>query len=186
MTVKSIIAIGEDAMKKTIDKVKNDFATLRTGRASTALVEGIKVESYGSLMPLNQLAGLNIPDARTIEIRPWDISQISSIEKAILKSELGLTPMNDGKAIRLSLPMLTEQRRKEITKIVSKMAEDFKVSVRNERRTMLENIKKEEKEKMITEDGRKKGEQELQKVTDVYIKKIDELLALKEKEIMEV
>jgi ribosome recycling factor len=173
-------------MKKTIEKMKSDFSALRTGRASTGLLEGIRVESYGTMMPLNQLASMNIPDARTIEIHPWDVSQLTSIEKAIQKSELGLTPVNDGKIIRMSVPALTEDRRKDIIKSVHKMAEEYKVAVRNERRQILESIKKAEKDKKITEDDRKKGENDLQKVTDAFIKKIDEMLAVKEKDVMEV
>jgi ribosome recycling factor len=138
------------------------------------------------MMPLNQLAGMSVPDARTIEIRPWDMSQLNSIEKAILKSELGLTPANDGKVIRLSLPMLTEERRRDLTKVLHKMGEEFRVSVRNIRRDMVEGVKKAEKDKQITEDERKKADADLQKLTDSYIKKLDDLLAIKEKEIMEV
>ncbi|MCB4792375.1 MAG: ribosome recycling factor [Elusimicrobia bacterium] len=186
MDWKQILVNGEIPMKKTIEKMRNDFSAIRTGRASAALVEGLKVESYGALMPINQLANIGTSDARTIEIRPWDISQLVNIEKAILKSDLGLTPMNDGKIIRLSIPALTEERRKDLTKVVHKIAEEFRISVRNERRQMLEQVKKAEKDKAITEDDRKKAEVQLQKVTDDYIKKIDEILKTKEKEIMEV
>ena len=183
---RTIVAQGEEPMKKTLEKMKTDFASLRSGRASTALVEGLKVESYGSLMPVNQLANISVPDGRTIEIRPWDITQCVNIEKAIQKSELGLTPVNDGKIIRISVPGLTEERRKEIIKLLNKMAEDFKVSIRGVRRDIVENIKKAEKEKKITEDEKVKAEHESQKLTDIYIKKIDEAVASKEKEIMEV
>jgi ribosome recycling factor len=186
MLIRQILQAGEEPMKKTIEKMKNDFSGIRTGRASLSLVEGIKVESYGSLMPLNQLAGMNLPDGRTIEIRPWDISQISNIEKAIQKSELGLTPANDGKTIRLNLPSLTEERRRDILKIVHKMAEEFKVAIRNERRQIVEHIKKAEKDKLISEDDRKKAETESQKLTDLYIHKIEEATAHKEKDVMEV
>jgi len=186
MFFRSIVAQGEEPMKKALEKMRADFASLRTGRASVALVDGLKVESYGTLMPINQLANISVPDGRTIEIRPWDISQCSNIEKAVQKSGLGLTPVNDGKIIRISVPGLTEERRKEIIKLVSKMAEDFKVSVRNVRRDILENIKKAEKEKKITEDDKVVAEHESQKLTDIYIKKIDEAVAVKEKEIMEV
>jgi ribosome recycling factor len=186
MSWKAIVAAGEEPMRKTIDKMKTDFSALRTGRASTALLEGIKVDSYGTTMLLNQLASLSVPDSRTIEVHPWDISQISSIEKGILRSDVGLTPVNDGRVIRLSVPPLTEERRKDIIKSIHKMTEEYKVSVRNERRQILENIKKAEKDKQITEDDRKKAEVDLQKITDTYIKKIDELLAVKEKDIMEV
>jgi ribosome recycling factor len=173
-------------MKKTIDILKSELASIRTGRASSAVIEGIKVESYGSLMPINQLAGVSIPDAKTIEIRPWDASQLGAIEKAILKSDIGMMPVNDGKIIRISVPPLTEERRKEIAKSISRMAENFRVAVRNERRVLVENIKKLEKDKVITEDGRKKFESDAQKVTDDYIKKIDESIALKEKEVIQI
>ncbi|MFH1368754.1 MAG: ribosome recycling factor [Elusimicrobiota bacterium] len=186
MDTRQVFASAEDLMKKTIDKMHAEFAALRTGRASVSLVEGLKVESYGTMMPIRQLANLGAPDAKTIEIRPWDISQMANIEKAIQKSQLGLTPINDGKMIRLSVPALTEERRKELIKVVHKIAEDFRISIRNERRQAMENIKKLEKDKKITEDDRQKGEQDLQKLTEHYIKKADELLATKEKEIMEV
>ncbi|MDR1433712.1 ribosome recycling factor [Candidatus Endomicrobiellum devescovinae] len=186
MQIQSFFSKSEEAMKKTIDRLKSELASIRTGRASSAVIEGIKVESYGSLMPINQLAGVSIPDAKTIEIRPWDASQLGAIEKAILKADIGMTPVNDGKIIRISIPPLTEERRKEIAKSISRMAEDFRVAVRNERRVLVENIKKLEKDKVITEDGRKKFESDAQKVTDDYIKKIDESIALKEKEVMQI
>lgn len=186
MQIQSFFSKSEEAMKKTIDRLKSELASIRTGRASSAVIEGIKVESYGSLIPINQLAGVSIPDAKTIEIRPWDASQLGAIEKAILKADIGMTPVNDGKIIRISVPPLTEERRKEIAKSISRMAEDFRVAVRNERRVLVENIKKLEKDKVITEDGRKKFESDAQKVTDDYIKKIDESIALKEKEVMQI
>ena len=188
MLTKTIMAQGEEPMKKTLEKMKSDLATIRTGRASVTLVDGLKVESYGggAMMPLNQLANMGTPDPKTIEIRPWDVSQLGNIEKAILKSGIGLTPVNDGKIIRLSVPSLTEERRKDIIKAVHKLTEDFRIAIRNERRKIVENIKKAEKEKKITEDEMKKAEADSQKMTDVYMKKIDELLALKEKEVMEV
>jgi len=186
MDLKQTFASAEDLMKKTIDKMHTDFSSIRTGRASPALLENVKVESYGSMMPIKQLANVGVPDPRTIEIRPWDISQISNIEKAIQKSQLGLTPVNDGKVVRLSVPTLTEERRKELTKVVHKMSEDFRISIRNERRQLMENVKKLEKDKKITEDELKKAEEGLQKITEIYIKKVEEVLAVKEKEIMEV
>lgn len=186
MLTRQILQAGEEPMRKTIEKMKNDFSGIRTGRASTSLVDGIKVESYGTLMPLNQLAGINLPDGRTIEIRPWDVSQIPAIEKAIQKSELGLTPVNDGKTVRLSLPSLTEERRRDLLKVVHKMAEEFKVAIRNERRQIVEHIKKAEKDKQISEDERTKAEAESQKLTDLYIRKIEEAMAIKEKDVMEV
>jgi ribosome recycling factor len=173
-------------MKKTIDKLKNELSSIRTGRASSGMVDGIKVESYGSVMSLNQLAGISIPDAKTIEIRPWDISQLGVIEKAVLKADIGMTPVNDGRIIRISVPPLTEDRRKDIAKSVGRMAEDFKIAVRNERRVLVDAVKKFEKDKAITEDERKKFEVDVQKITDGYIRKIDEIIALKEKEIMQI
>jgi ribosome recycling factor len=173
-------------MKKTIDRLKSELASIRTGRASSAVVEGIKVESYGSLMHINQLAGVSVADAKTIEIRPWDVSQLGAIEKAILKADIGMTPINDGKIIRISVPPLTEERRKEIAKSIGKMAEDFRVAVRNERRVLVEAVKKLEKDKVITEDDRKKFDADAQKITDEYIEKIDVSIALKEKEVMQI
>jgi len=183
---KQMLVSGEEPMKKTIEKVKSDFASLRTGRANVMILEGIKVESYGTMMPINQLANINVPEPHTIEIRPWDVSQIGNIEKAIQKSDIGLNPTNDGKIIRLAVPKLSEERRKDLIKVIHKMAEEFRVAIRNERRQILESLKKAEKDKQITEDDRKTGEAELQKMTDSYIKKIDDLLKVKEKEIMEV
>ena len=186
MLPKEFLASGEEAMKKTIEKVKHDFSTVRTGRANVALLDGIKVESYGSLLSLNQVAGVSVPDGRTLEIKPWDMSQLNAIEKAILKSDLGLTPINDGKLIRISIPSLTEERRKEIIKIVNKMSEDYKVAIRNERRQIVDEIKKLEKEKSITEDDKKKYEVDIQKLTDNYITKIEVLVKQKEEELMTI
>ncbi|MDD5020920.1 MAG: ribosome recycling factor [Endomicrobiaceae bacterium] len=186
MLPKELLLAGEEAMKKTIEKVKHDFSAIRTGRANPAVLENLKVESYGSMMPLNQIAGVGVPDARTLEIRPWDISQLNAIEKAIQKSDLGLTPVNDGKIIRISIPPLTEDRRKEIIKTINKMSEDYKVAVRNERRHIVDGIKKSEKDKFITEDERKKYETDSQKLTDTYIKKIEELVVLKEQDLMTI
>ena len=186
MLPKQALTAGEEAMKKTIEKVKHDFSTVRTGRANAALLEGVKVESYGSLMALNQVAGISVPDGRTLEIRPWDLTQLGAIEKAILKSDLGLTPVNDGRLIRISIPALTEERRKEIVKVVNKMSEDYKIAIRNERRHIVDEIKKLEKEKTITEDDRKKYEVDVQKLTDSYIGKIEELVKQKEEELMKI
>jgi ribosome recycling factor len=183
MSWKQILADGEVPMKKTIEKLKIEFSAIRTGRANPALLDGVRVESYGTMMPVNQLASVSIPDARTIEIRPWDITALANIEKAILKSEIGLTPINDGKAIRLSLPNLTEERRKELIKSVHKISEDFRISIRNERRQIGDKIKK---DKTVTEDDRKLAETQLQKITDLYINKVDEHVKLKEKEIIEI
>jgi len=186
MVLEKIVASGSETMNKTLEKMHHDFASIRTGRASVTLVDGIRVDSYGAMMPIKQLANLSLSDARTIEIRPWDISLVQNIEKAIQKSDLGITPINDGRVIRLQVPQLNEERRKELVKMISKMSEDFKVSIRNERRVMVEAVKKAEKDKLLSEDDRKKAEVELQKITDSYVKKIDDALKLKEKDVMEV
>ncbi|MDR0485103.1 MAG: ribosome recycling factor [Elusimicrobiota bacterium] len=186
MDLKTVFKNSQESMNKTIDKLKADLASVRTGRANAGIVEGIKVESYGSILPINQIAGISIPDGRTIEIKPWDISQLPAIEKAILKSDIGMTPINDGKIIRISVPPLTEDRRKEIAKSIGKTAEDYKIAIRNERRILIDAVKKAEKDKAINEDERKKQEISAQKLTDDYIKKIDESITLKEQEIMRV
>jgi len=186
MITKSILSSVESLMQKTVDKMKSDFSTLRTGRASAAILENIKVEYYGALTPLNQVAAIAVPEPRMIEIRPWDKSVFQAIEKAIQKSDLGLNPNNDGSAIRLQIPALTEERRKDLIKVMRKLAEEYRVTVRNERRDAVEQLKKSEKAKEIAEDERKLGEQDIQKLTDAFVKKIDEMLAAKERDIMEV
>ena len=184
--VKSLIAKMEKEVRKTIENLRQELASIRTGRASAALLEGIKVEYYGSQLALNQVGNISVPESRTIEIRPWDPVALPEIEKAILKSDLGVTPNNDGSLIRLTMPKLTENRRKDLVKTVKKLAETYKVSVRNSRRDTIEEIKKEEKNKSISEDIRKSAEHEVQKLTDVHINQIDEILSHKENEIMEV
>jgi ribosome recycling factor len=181
-----IITASDEHMKKTFDKMKSDFGTIRTGRASTALLENVRVEYYGSMTPLNQLATIAAPEPRALEIRPWDKGALQPIERAIHQSNLGLTPNNDGTIIRLQMPMMTEERRKDLIKVARKMAEEFRVAVRNERRDAVERFKKQEKAKEITEDDRKTGEQDIQKMTDTYVKKIDDYLAAKERDILEV
>jgi ribosome recycling factor len=175
-----------ERMSRTIDVLKKDFASIRTGRASLALLDGLIVNYYDTPTPLQQLASLSIPESRQIAIQPWDQRVIPDVEKAILKSDLGLTPMNDGKIIRINIPPLTEERRKQLVKTVRKKAEEAKVSVRNIRRDANEELKKLEKEKHISEDIVKKSQDEIQKLTDSFIGKVDEVLANKEKEIMEV
>ena len=175
-----------ERMQNAIDALKKEFIGIRTGRASTGLLDGIVVNYYGTMTPLQQLASLNIPESRQIAIQPWEQKIIPEIEKAIMKSDLGLTPMNDGKLIRINIPVLTEERRKQLVKIVKKRSEDSKIAVRNIRRDSNEELKKLEKEKHISEDDVKKEHDEVQKITDFYIKKVDELLEHKEKEIMEV
>jgi ribosome recycling factor len=176
----------ERKMSKAAEALKAEFAGIRTGRANPALLEGVKVQSYGALVPLNQVAGVSVPEPRLLVIQPWDKNALPEIEKAILKSELGLTPMNDGRVIRLPIPTLTEERRRELSKVVKKMAEDQKVAVRNIRREANDDIKKLEKDKKISEDESKKALEKTQELTDKAIKGLDEILAKKEKEIMEV
>lgn len=184
--IRKIYQEAEEKMKKTIEKVHLDFATLRTGKASPILLEGVKVEYYNNLVSLKQVASVMVSGARTIEIKPWDKTVLPEIEKAILKANLGITPQNDGKVIRLNLPSLTEERREELVKIVKKMAEEFRVSLRNERREATELIKKLQKNKEISEDEFYKQEEKMNALTESYIKKIDEILTIKEKEILEV
>jgi len=175
-----------ERMTKTIETLKKEFSSIRTGRASLALLDGIIVNYYETPTPLQQLASLSIPESRQIAIQPWDPKTISDIEKAILKSDLGLTPMNDGKTVRINIPPLTEERRKQLVKTVRKKAEEAKVAIRNIRRDANEDLKKLEKEKHISEDIVKKSQEEIQKLTDSYISRADEVLGNKEKEIMEV
>ncbi|MDP1758513.1 MAG: ribosome recycling factor [Thermodesulfovibrionales bacterium] len=175
-----------EKMDHSIEALKKEFASVRTGRASLALLDGIKVDCYGMPTPLQQLASLSVPESRQIAIQPWDQKIISDIEKAIMKSDLGLTPTNDGKLIRINIPSLTEERRKQLVKVVRKNSEDAKVAVRNIRRDVNDEIKKLEKEKHLSEDDTKKSLDEIQKFTDSYVKKIDEILTHKEKEIIEV
>jgi ribosome recycling factor len=173
-------------MDRTIEALRKEFSSIRTGRASLALLDGIMVNYYDTLTPLQQLASLSIPESRQMAIQPWDPKAIPDIEKAILKSDLGLTPMNDGKMIRMSIPPLTEERRKQLVKMVKKKAEEAKVAVRNIRRDANEDLKKLEKEKHISEDEVKKAQDEIQKITDSHITRVDDVLSNKEKEIMEV
>lgn len=186
MIPKTLQAHFEAQMQKTLEKMRADFNTLRTGRASTSLLENVRVEYYGALTPLNQVASVAAPEARTLEIRPWDKGVLAAIEKAIQKSDLGLTPSNDGNVIRLQIPTLTEERRRDLIKAVRKMAEEYRVALRNERRDAVDQLKKAEKAKELSEDDRQSGEQEIQKLTDAYVKRADELLAGKERDIMAV
>lgn len=176
----------ERKMVKAVEVLKGEFSGIRTGRANPALLDGIKVMSYGSLTALNQVAGISVPESRMLLIQPWDKTLIPEIEKAIMKSELGLNPINDGKVIRLPIPTLTEERRHELVKLVKKMSEDSKVAIRNIRRDANDEIKKLEKDKKVSEDESKKAHDKTQEYTNKYILQIDEALAKKEKEIMEV
>ncbi len=171
-------------MTKVLEVMGHDLSRVRTGRASVALLEGIKVEAYGSPMPLSQVASLAAPEPRLLTVQPWDTKLIGEIEKAILKSDLGLTPANDGKLIRLPIPALTTERRKELVKMVKKMGEEAKVALRNIRRDANEQFKKLKNDKQISEDDAHRATDEVQKVTDEFIKKVDALAAEKEKEIM--
>jgi ribosome recycling factor len=180
-----ILSECREKMNKTIESLKKDFGRIRTGRASTALLDGIKVNCYETQMPLDQVASLSVPESRLITIKPWDPSIMSEIEKAILKSELGLTPVNDGKIVRIPIPPLSEARRKDLAKLAKKMAEEGKIAVRNHRREANEMLKELKNEKEISEDDLYRTQDEVQKVTDEFIKKIDELTAEKEKEIIE-
>lgn len=176
----------EHKMQKAIDVLKTEFAGIRTGRANAALLDTVRVMSYGSPVPLNQVASIAVPEARLLVISPWDKGLIGEIEKALLKSDLGLTPANDGKVIRLPIPTLTEERRRELVKVVKKMSEESKVAVRNIRRDANDEVKKLEKDRKISEDDSTKAHDDTQKLTDKYIALVDEVLAKKEKEIMEV
>lgn len=175
----------KDSMSKAISALERDFKRVRTGRATTALLDGISVEAYGSKTPLNQVSSLSAPEPRLLMIQPWDKSVIGDIEKAILKSELGLTPQNDGKVIRIAIPPLSEERRRELGKVVKKMAEETKVAVRNARRDANEMLKAMKGDKDITEDEMYKGNDEVQKITDKFTAKVDEVAAAKDTEIME-
>lgn len=176
----------EAQMQKTIDALMREFAGVRTGRASVSLLDGITVEYYGTQMPLNQVATLSIPESSLIVIQPWDGSVIKEIEKAILRSDLGITPSNDGKVIRLAIPPLTEERRQQMAKTIKKKAEEKKVAVRQIRREANELLKALEKDKEITEDEHRAGQTQTQKITDKFIEKIDTLTAKKEEEILEI
>lgn len=174
----------EEKLKKATESTVRDFAEIRTGRANPAIVEGITVECYGTHMPLKQLATISVPEPRLVAIHPWDHTNIQAIEKAILASQLGITPVNDGKLIRISIPTLTKERIDELKKILHKIAEQGRVSIRTVRRDAIVGVDKLESTKAITEDAKFKGHEEIQKLTEKYTKKIDELLANKEKELV--
>ena len=186
MTTDQILENAKDKMSKTAAALKKDFSTLRAGRANPQLLDRVTVDYYGSPTPLNQLGNISAPEPRMLVISPWDPKQIPMIEKAIMKSDVGMTPANDGRIIRLIVPELNEERRKELCKQVRKQIEEGKVAIRAIRRDAMENIKKLKKDSVITEDDQKSAENELQKVTDAHIKDIDRIGADKEKEIMSV
>jgi len=176
---------AKDLMEKAIEALNRDFKRVRTGRASVSLLDGVRADYYGAPTPLNQMASLSVPEPRLILIQPWDASTCEAIEKALLKSDLGLTPNNDGKVVRIAVPPLTEERRKDLVKVVKKMGEETKVAVRNARREANELLKEFKKEGEISEDDAFRGQDEVQKLTDDYVAKVDKLLEEKEKEILE-
>ncbi len=180
-----ILSELRDKMSKSIEALKKEFVRLRTGRATPALLDGIKVNCYDSQMPIDQVASVSVPESRLITIKPWDQTVIKEIEKSILKSELGLTPMNDGKIIRISIPPLTEERRKELAKMAKKMAEEAKIAIRNQRRDANDIFKELKNDKEMSEDEMFKAQDEVQKITDDFIGKVDSVTAEKEKEILE-
>lgn len=182
----SIVKDAEHRMNVTIENFRQEITKIRTGKATTALLDGVKVDYYGNLSPLNQVANVSVLDPHTLSITPWDKSMVQPIEKAILTADLGLNPANDGTNIRIPIPPLNEERRKELVKLVKKFGEEAKVAIRNVRRDANDHLKKEEKDKNISEDELKRLEVEVQKVTDEHINKIDELIEYKEKEIMAV
>ena len=184
--VKDTLAQAETKMKKSVESLRHHLASIRTGRASPALVEHLHVEYYGSEMPLNQIANISTPEARMLVIQPWDQGAVKAIEKAIQHSELGINPTNDGRVIRLAIPPLTEQRRKDLTKLVRKEVEDSKVALRNLRRDGQTDLKKLESDKQISADELKRAQEKLQELTDRYIKEMDSIGTAKEAEVMEV
>ena len=184
--MQEVLKDAEERMKKALASLDKEFSRLRTGRATTSLLDGVRVDYYGTATPLDQIASVSTPDSRTITIQPWDRKAFNDVEKAILKSDLGLTPVNDGKIIRISIPPLTEDRRKDLAKVAKKYAEEAKVACRNVRRDANDSFKKKQKDNSLSEDDARKGENEVQKLTDSFVAKIDQSLAKKEKEIMEI
>jgi ribosome recycling factor len=186
MAAKEVVDSMSQHMDKSIQSLKGDLVKVRTGRASTALVEPVHVDYYGSSVPLNQIANVTTPDARTIQIAPWEAGMVGAIEKAILASNIGLTPQNDGKVVRIPLPPLTEERRKDMVKLIKKMAEETKVAVRAHRRDANEQVKALEKAKTLTEDDAEKAGELIQKKTDEKVAEVDKVIAAKEKEILTI
>ncbi|MBT9448030.1 MAG: ribosome recycling factor [Desulfobacterales bacterium C00003106] len=183
--IETVLEDTRQGMNKKIEALKQELTKLRTGRASLSILDGIKVDYYGTPTPLNQVASLAVPESRLITLQPWDNTVIGAIEKAILKSELGLTPMNDGKIIRIAIPPLTEDRRKDLVKVVRKIVESYKVGIRNTRRESNEQLKDLKKEGDISEDGMFKAQEKVQKITDDYIETADKVGSKKEKEVLE-
>jgi ribosome recycling factor len=186
MSQPAVLKDLESRMQAAVDALTREFAGLRTGRANAALLDAVRVEAYGNLTPINQLASVSVPDPRTIVIQPWDASQMKEIEKGIARSDLGLTPSNDGKVIRLTLPTLTEDRRKQLAKTVGKFAEDARVAIRNARREANDKLKALAKDKKISEDEERRGHDQIQKATDRFVARVEELAKKKEHEVMTV
>ena len=184
--INDVLRESEGKMKKSVESLRHHLATIRTGRASPALVEHLPVDAYGSSMPLNQLAGISVPEGRLIVIQPYDASMIKAIEKAIQNSELGINPSNDGRVIRLVIPQLTEERRRDLTKLVRSRVEESKVALRNIRREALDDLRQFEHEKLISEDEQRRAQERLQELTDRYTRDLDQIGAAKEAEVMEV
>ncbi|SLM27366.1 ribosome recycling factor [Desulfamplus magnetovallimortis] len=184
--IKEIFQETEDRMKKSVKALEKEMSRVRTGRASLSMLDGVKVDYYGTLTPLNQMASIAVPESRMITVQPWDVSAIKEVEKGILKANLGLTPSSDGKIVRISIPPLTEERRKEIAKNARQTCEDYKVAVRNIRRDSNENLKALQKDGDISEDESFKAQKQVQEITDSYIEKLDAVFSAKEKEILEV
>jgi len=186
MTQQAVQKDLETRMQAAVDVLTREFASVRTGRANAALLDGVRVEAYGNMTPLNQVASVSVPDPRTILIQPWDATQLKEIEKGIVKSDLGLSPSNEGKVIRLTMPTLTEERRKQLAKSVGKFAEDARVAIRNVRREANDKMKGLAKEKKISEDEERRGHDQIQKSTDRFTARIDELTKKKEQEVLTV
>jgi ribosome recycling factor len=182
----ALVKDAEARMQAATDLLAREFSGGRTGRANTALLDAVRVEAYGAQTPINQMASLSVPDPKTLVIQPWDTSQIPAIEKAILKSDLGLTPSNDGKVIRLNMPTLTEERRKQLAKTVGKLAEEARVAIRNIRRDANDRLKALAKDKKVSQDEERRGHDQIQKITDKFIAKVDELTKKKEQEILAI
>ncbi|MFZ5642408.1 MAG: ribosome recycling factor [Bacillota bacterium] len=183
---KEIIAEAEANMKKTLDVVKKEYASMRAGRATPALLDKINVNYYGTPTPVSQMANITAPEARLLVIQPWDKSALPEIEKAIMKSDLGINPASDGTVIRLAIPQLTQERRQELVKVVKKKAEEGRVAIRNVRRDANDSLKAAEKKGELSEDDLRRAQDEVQKLTDKYIKEIDQITSVKEQEIMQV
>jgi ribosome recycling factor len=186
MAMQDVVKDLETRMQAAVDLLAREFSGVRTGRANTALLDSVRVEAYGVQTPINQMASVSVPDPRTLIIQPWDTSQIAAIEKAILKSDLGLTPGNDGKVIRLTMPTLTEERRKQLAKTVGKLAEEARIAVRNIRRDANDKLKALAKDKKVSQDEERRGHDQIQKSTDKFVARVDELTKKKEQEILAI